>query len=85
MSYKEKILKSISSEFCIHIEKQNNNILFRKGDLKYTCNESLWDSEPLFANIKYVCEKMKVIYENSRTEKLCNDIEKSMNYHKRFY
>lgn len=69
---KMEILKAMK-ELTIHIDtsKGLDNVYFHKRHLKFRAETGLWGSTPLFANIEYVCNKMEVIYDNSRTEVLC--------------
>lgn len=68
MHYKDQILDSIKSEFCIYIEKRQHNgtIFFRKGKLTYQC----FDNELCSELVKYLCNELRVMYEGSKTEEL---------------
>jgi len=82
MNLTDEILVSLHEEFDIFIKKSNDgNIRFFKDGNSFVCEEtSLWGCWPLDANIKYVCDKMRVIYKDSNTEKLCNKLEEYQHF-----
>lgn len=70
---KEKILEMIRYEFNIAMECSNEleSVYFRNHKLKYNASIGLWGSDPMLDNIRFVCEWLKVEYEGSETQKLC--------------
>lgn len=50
------------------------SVRFERYGLKFNSKTGLWGSNPMLDNIRYVCEKMmKVDYDGSETQRLCNN------------
>ena len=73
---KEEILLSMG-EFGIHIIYSDDmeKVFFTRNKHKFDCYAGLWGSDPMLDNIRFVCEEMmRVEYEGSETQRLCNDL-----------
>lgn len=72
MNLGHDILNSLRKEFDIKIkEDEKGEFHFNRKRFSVTFNSELFKCDPPDANIKYICNEMKVKYEESETQKLC--------------